>query len=313
MRSIRRAGLAVAAAALLVGCTSAPGGSAAPAAHAPALAGQPMATCTISGEVPVKASFPAYCGTLQVPEDRSNPSGRQIGLRVAVVPAVAADAKPDPLFALAGGPGDASTSFFAWLPGLYTERPRHPRHRPRRPARHRRLEPADPARHARHDGAVRRRGRRAPVGLGEGEPRRARRRPAHVYEHRGSRRPGRGPGRPRVRQGRPVRRLLRRGARAVLPAPARRPRAGRDHGRHDAARRPRPGAHGGERASTRSTCCSTGAPPMQPATPPSRTSRPSGRRSWRRSRRASPSRTRTRGRRGWPTSRSWGPPSTTRS
>ena len=80
-----------------------------------------MAACTISGEVPVKASFPAYCGTLQVPEDRSNPSGRQIGLRVAVVPAVAADAKPDPLFALAGGPGDASTSFFAWLPGLYTD------------------------------------------------------------------------------------------------------------------------------------------------------------------------------------------------
>ena len=116
-----RAGLAVAAAALLVGCTSAPGRSAAPADHARLLAGQPMATCTISGEVPVKASFPAYCGTLLVPEDRSKPSGRQIGLRVAVVPAVAADAKPDPFFALAGGPGEASTSFFAWLPGLYTD------------------------------------------------------------------------------------------------------------------------------------------------------------------------------------------------
>jgi len=116
----RRAGLAVAATALLVGCTSAPSGSAFPAANAPTLAGQPMAACTISGEVPVKASFPAYCGTLEVPEDRSNPSGRQVGLRVAVVPAVAADSKPDPLFALAGGPGDASTSFFAWFPGLYT-------------------------------------------------------------------------------------------------------------------------------------------------------------------------------------------------
>ena len=116
-----RAGLAVAAAALLVGCTSATGGSDAPTAQAPLLAGQPMAACTISGEVPVKASMPAYCGTLLVPEDRSNPSGRQIGLRVAVVPAVAADAKPDPLFAVAGGPGEASTSFFAWLPGLYTE------------------------------------------------------------------------------------------------------------------------------------------------------------------------------------------------
>ncbi len=120
MNGTRCAGLAVAVAALLVGCSSAPGGSAAPAAHAPTLAGQPMAACTISGEVPVRATFPAYCGTLEVLEDRSNPSGRHIGLRVAVVPAVAADAKPDPLFALAGGPGDASTSFFAWLPGLYT-------------------------------------------------------------------------------------------------------------------------------------------------------------------------------------------------
>ena len=116
-----RAALAVAAAALLVGCTSAPGGSAAPADHARLLAGQPMATCTISGEVPVKASFPAYCGTLLVPEDRSKPTGRQIGLRVAVVPADAAEAKPDPFFALAGGPGEASSSFFAWLPGLYTD------------------------------------------------------------------------------------------------------------------------------------------------------------------------------------------------
>jgi pimeloyl-ACP methyl ester carboxylesterase len=116
----RRAGLAAAAMALLVGCTSASSGSAVPAANAPTLAGQPMAACTISGEVPVKATSPAYCGTLEVPEDRSNPSGRQVGLRVAVVPAVAADSEPDPLFALAGGPGDASTSFFAWFPGFYT-------------------------------------------------------------------------------------------------------------------------------------------------------------------------------------------------
>jgi pimeloyl-ACP methyl ester carboxylesterase len=78
-----------------------------------------MTACTISGEVPVKASVAGFCGTLQVPEDPAEPSGRQIGLRVAVVPASAADPKPDPFFALAGGPGDASTSFFAWLPGLY--------------------------------------------------------------------------------------------------------------------------------------------------------------------------------------------------
>lgn len=83
------------------------------------LAGQPMTPCLVQGETPVKAQVPGMCGTLQVPEDRSNPGGRRIGLRVAVVPALATVPKHDPLFAIAGGPGDAGTQFFAWLPGLY--------------------------------------------------------------------------------------------------------------------------------------------------------------------------------------------------
>ncbi len=105
----------------LLGCAAAPGSPGTPASRVPHLAGQPMTACTISGEVPVKASADGYCGVLRVPEDRSNPSGRTIGLRVAVVPAEAASPEPDPFFALAGGPGEASTSFFAWLPGLYSE------------------------------------------------------------------------------------------------------------------------------------------------------------------------------------------------
>ncbi len=80
-----------------------------------------MAACVIKGEVPVKAEVPGLCGTLQVPEDRSNPSGTQIALNVAVVPADAAAPAPDAFLALAGGPGHASTSFFAWLPGLYAD------------------------------------------------------------------------------------------------------------------------------------------------------------------------------------------------
>ena len=75
-----------------------------------------MAACTIKGEYPVQAQAPALCGTLRVPEDRSKPDGRQTGLRVAVVPAVATDPEPDPLFVEAGGPGDPGTQFFAWLP-----------------------------------------------------------------------------------------------------------------------------------------------------------------------------------------------------
>ncbi|HEX2403702.1 MAG TPA: alpha/beta fold hydrolase, partial [Acidimicrobiia bacterium] len=80
-----------------------------------------MATCTIKGDYPVQAETPGLCGTLEVPEDRANPDGRQIGLRVAVVPATAADPEADPLFVLAGGPGDAGTQFFAWLPAVFEE------------------------------------------------------------------------------------------------------------------------------------------------------------------------------------------------
>ena len=54
-------------------------------------------------------AFPTECGVLRVPEDRANPSGRTIDLRVALVPALARSPAPDPLFLLAGGPGQAAT------------------------------------------------------------------------------------------------------------------------------------------------------------------------------------------------------------
>lgn len=80
-----------------------------------------MTVCTIKGDHPVQAQAAALCGTLQVPEDRSHPGGRQIGLRVAVVPAVATEHEPDPLFVVAGGPGEAATQFFAWLPAVFQD------------------------------------------------------------------------------------------------------------------------------------------------------------------------------------------------
>ena len=55
----------------------------------------------------------ARCGTLAVPLDFDNPEGEQIQLFVAVVDALAEEAEPDPLVVIAGGPGDASTRFFA--------------------------------------------------------------------------------------------------------------------------------------------------------------------------------------------------------
>mgnify|MGYP001412495452 CR=1 FL=1 len=54
----------------------------------------------------------AHCGTLTVPEDRANPTGRQIGLHVAVIPAIRRDPEPDPLFLLAGGPGQSAIETF---------------------------------------------------------------------------------------------------------------------------------------------------------------------------------------------------------
>ncbi len=49
------------------------------------------------------------CGTLRVPEDRTNPAGRTLDLGIVVVRAQGPDHEPDPLFYIAGGPGDAAT------------------------------------------------------------------------------------------------------------------------------------------------------------------------------------------------------------
>lgn len=49
------------------------------------------------------------CGTLSVPENRADPDGRTISLRVVVVPAQQAEPPADPVFVLEGGPGGAAT------------------------------------------------------------------------------------------------------------------------------------------------------------------------------------------------------------
>lgn len=59
------------------------------------------------------ASHAARCGVLEVAENPEQPSGRKIGLRVAVVPAINRRGARDPLFILSGGPGQAATDFYA--------------------------------------------------------------------------------------------------------------------------------------------------------------------------------------------------------
>lgn len=98
---------------LLAAC-AAPAPAAAPQA-APALA---LDACRLTGAGAAQ-SVAAQCGSLDVPEDYAHPGGPTIALRVAVVPAVGRSPAADPLFLLAGGPGQAATEVFApLLPAL---------------------------------------------------------------------------------------------------------------------------------------------------------------------------------------------------
>lgn len=81
--------------------TSAPGGGGGVAA-ADTLE---LTECELSG-----TDRTARCGTLEVPEDRASREGRRIGLRVVVLPAREPPAAADPVFFLAGGPGQAATA-----------------------------------------------------------------------------------------------------------------------------------------------------------------------------------------------------------
>lgn len=75
----------------------------------------PLEACQLSGNVD------AMCGTLTVAEDRSEANGRTIDLNVAVLPADSSVSEPDPVFLLAGGPGQAATEAFPPLISLFNE------------------------------------------------------------------------------------------------------------------------------------------------------------------------------------------------
>jgi pimeloyl-ACP methyl ester carboxylesterase len=48
------------------------------------------------------------CGRLQVFENRETRSGRTISLKIVMLPGLGTDAQSDPLFFLAGGPGQGA-------------------------------------------------------------------------------------------------------------------------------------------------------------------------------------------------------------
>ncbi|MDJ0763554.1 MAG: alpha/beta hydrolase [Myxococcota bacterium] len=72
------------------------------------------------------AELNALCGKYDVWENRKRKEGRKISLNIAVVPALG-KAKPDPLFLLSGGPGQAATEdkwfpMFPWVKKLRIHR-----------------------------------------------------------------------------------------------------------------------------------------------------------------------------------------------
>ena len=97
----------------LAACTAA--NPSVPAASKPAIA---LSDCQLTSPG-LTASVKAQCGVWTVLEDRANPSGRKINLKVAVIPAVSRSPEPDALFLLAGGPGQAATESFVALAGAF--------------------------------------------------------------------------------------------------------------------------------------------------------------------------------------------------
>src|SRR5699024_2011792 len=75
-------------------------------------------TCVIRADGGIQ-SEKARCGTLAVPESPARPDGKRITLLVAVVPALAAKPAPDPLFFIAGGPGQSAVDGFFSEPGAF--------------------------------------------------------------------------------------------------------------------------------------------------------------------------------------------------
>jgi pimeloyl-ACP methyl ester carboxylesterase len=90
----RAAAVAVALAASVAGCGDGAG---------------PKRTLLLSECRLPRLPMAAQCGEVEVPEDRARPDGRRIRIFVAVLPANTLTPKRDPLFILAGGPGQAAS------------------------------------------------------------------------------------------------------------------------------------------------------------------------------------------------------------
>ena len=92
---------------LLVGCSR---GQTASAPDARPTRELDLQACRPPG-MPGSPAVEVLCGTYQAYENRLTRTGRKLSLDVVVIPALSPDPKPDPIFLLAGGPGQAATMF----------------------------------------------------------------------------------------------------------------------------------------------------------------------------------------------------------
>ena len=81
--------------------------------------------CTLSPPLGA-SSVEAQCGTWTVPEDPSKPDGRKVALNIAWLPADdAGNQAADPVFLIAGGPGQSATESFAALVPAFKDARKH--------------------------------------------------------------------------------------------------------------------------------------------------------------------------------------------
>jgi pimeloyl-ACP methyl ester carboxylesterase len=112
----------------LAGASDAPPGSSsgatAPGAALSAPAAPRFTPCRLEHPSGI-TSVEARCGHVTVPENPAQPTGRQLQIFVARIPALSRQASPEPLFILAGGPGLAATTFYASTAPVFARIRRH--------------------------------------------------------------------------------------------------------------------------------------------------------------------------------------------
>lgn len=93
---------------------------AAPLASATTLGGIAFSPCTLAAPG-ASAPVAAQCARVEVPEDRTAPDARRISLALAWVAAATADPAADPVFLLAGGPGQSARDSYPAVAGAFSD------------------------------------------------------------------------------------------------------------------------------------------------------------------------------------------------